>query len=200
MKWTLAPIPFSRSCWINSDRSISSRSNFNRSAYRCQEWRQDGLRVGQLYLVEIPQELVVESSLSVSGFNEMFLLAQLMNANSRLNVTEIVLESTLDNLVVPIALFRIAVPRVFADTMQTQDTHLFEQSFLMGGHHPTFSGCQILRGIEAEDDGIAESPACRIPSTDRESPVVRANRVGGILHNRQTAFAGQFPDRFHIAS
>jgi hypothetical protein len=108
-----------------------------------------------------------------------------MNANGRLNVTEIVFESTLDNLVVPITLFRIAVPRVVADTVQTQDTHLFEQRFLMGGHHPTLSGCQLPRRIEAEDYSIAESPA-RVPCTDREPPVVSANSVGCVLHNGQT--------------
>ena len=43
---------------------------------------------------------------------------KLVDADGGLNVTQVIFETTFRNLIVPVAFFRVSVPRIFANSVQ----------------------------------------------------------------------------------
>src|SRR5579883_1922181 len=126
-------------------------------------------------------------------------LPQLMNADRRLDIGEVVFESGCDNLVVPIPVFGVPVPGVLAYAVEAEDLHLVVK-ILVGGHdHSSLARCQILCGIEAEADCVAPIAGLGVSFPDGPSLVTGANCMSRILDNVETVLARQPPYGIHVA-
>ncbi len=102
-------------------------------------------------------------------------LAQLPQPERRLDVGHVVLEARDQYLVEPAAALVVALPGVAAHAVQT-DHPRPRQELRIGREHPAFASREILRGVEAEGDGIALA-------ADRSPLVAGRQRVGRVLDN-----------------
>ena len=67
------------------------------------------------------------------------------------------------------------------------------------GDHASFTGGQVLRGIETERHGIAGSRGCRGSGADRPAFIAGSGRVRRVFDHVNAVPPGQFPDGFHLA-
>src|SRR4051794_35725274 len=100
-----------------------------------------------------------------------------MDADRRLDVAEVVLESALDDVVLPAAAFRVPVPGITADAVQAEELHPLFQRGIVRGHHPAFAGGEVLRRIEAVDNGVTVPSGRWVAPSDWLSAILRANGV-----------------------
>ena len=89
-----------------------------------------------------------------------------MNADSGLNVTEIVLEAGSDNFVVPTSMLGIAVPGIPAHPMEREYPYSGGERLAERGDHSSLSSSHVLSRVKTEaycvaDAGITAAPmAC----------------------------------------
>src|ERR1700731_2321967 len=108
----------------------------------------------EFQLLQIGKGLLVKSCLARTAVDKTFQLPELMNANSGLNVAEVVLEPVVHHFVIPIAFFVITIPSILTDPMEGEHPHAVQQSLIRSSNHPTFAGRQILGGIEAKSNRV----------------------------------------------
>jgi hypothetical protein len=138
----------------------------------------------RFHLIECFKHGVVVFGICLPDRKEVFLFPELLYSDSRLDIAEVVFKSVLHDFVVPVALFGVAVPRIFADAMEAKNLHPISQCRIVAGDHSSFAGGQILGGVKAEHDGIAGGPGHPITGADGIAAVVSANRMGGILDHK----------------
>src|SRR5262245_35007412 len=68
----------------------------------------------------------------------------------------------------------------------------------MCDNHPPLTGSEILRGVEAEANGVTPVTLLRMTFADRMPLVVRADRMRSIFNYEQTLVAANAPDRIHV--
>src|SRR5437667_8524466 len=147
----------------------------------------------QLDLRDLTERGAIELGVAGPDLDEPLLLAELMNADRRLDVAQVVLEAAPRDLVVPVPRLRIPVPGVPADPVQAQNPHRLLERFAIGGNHPAFAGREVLGGVEAEGHGVAAVARSRIPSPDRRAAIARSNRVRGVFNDMEPMAAAQGP-------
>ncbi len=80
-----------------------------------------------LHLFQAGECSVVHAGVARAPFDELVQLAQLVDAERRLNVAQVVLEAVRQHVVVPGSAFGVAVPRFVADTVQREHPHGLRQ-------------------------------------------------------------------------
>ncbi len=115
-----------------------------------------------------------------------------MNANSRLQIHHVVLETAFDNLVVFVALVAEALPGIFTHAMQAQ--HLDSGRILLVARqdHAAFAGHNVLSRIKAEAAEITKG-------TGLASFVLCFDGVCAILDQLEMMAAGDLADGIHLA-
>src|SRR5262249_37011900 len=144
-------------------------------------------------LRHVSKRVVIKTGAARSLRNELFLFSKLMDSNRGQNVAEIVFKTRLDNLVIPVSVLGIAVPRVLTNSMETQNFHFVEQLLVMSDNHSAFACRQILCRIKAVADGIAAVCANRIAGTDWLASVMRTDSVRRVFDNVQSVFSSKPP-------
>src|SRR4030095_15002666 len=76
-----------------------------------------------LDFLEIRESFRVIRGDALSGFPELVAFLQLFDADGRRNVRQVVLESSVENVVVPRSFLRIAFPGIMAYSMETHHPH-----------------------------------------------------------------------------
>src|SRR5262245_36661085 len=153
----------------------------------------------QLQLFNVSQKLVIQPGLILPHLNKGLLAPQLMDANCRLDVAEVVFESALNHLIVPIAFFGVTVPSVLADTVQAKNAHPLQKGFLVGRHHPTFTRCEVLCSVKTESNYVAATSFGRNPSANRHSLVLGSYGMSRVFNDAKVVTLSQLPDRIHLA-
>ncbi len=117
---------------MNSARSIAQFvQDCSRMANKMPGVPAIGAFLRKLYFLHSRQLFAVQRHQTAARRRKPFQLAELVNADCRLDVSKVVFEPGLEHLVIPFALFRVAVPGVFADAVQAQHPHAFgERGFV----------------------------------------------------------------------
>src|SRR5215469_8331784 len=108
----------------------------------------------QLELVHAGEGIVIDSGVSGTAVKEAFQFMELMNADGGLNVAQIVFEAMRKNIVVPVAVIRVTIPGIVADTVQREHPHGIGEWLAVRNDHAPLAGGHVLSGVETEDHGI----------------------------------------------
>ena len=173
MKWTLAPMALRRSSWISAARSKRSLARLRRGTYRCQAWRLRACRAA----VPIPPcrpARGCRSRRTRANLGEPLDLAKLVDADSRLNVAEVVLEPSGDHL-------RTQLPRSVSSSPCSDRIRIF---FARASRCAvTIPPSPVVRFSVAQKLNTTASLAS-LPAdgrANRAALVAGAHRVGGIF-------------------
>ncbi len=123
------------------------------------------------------------SSVSRTHFNESFQLSQLMYSDSGSNITQIVFKSAGSNFVIPIPVFGVTVPRIFADAVEAKNFHPVVKILPVSNGHAALTRSDIFRGVEAKTDCIALLSGSGETSADLIAFIVCADGMCCILDN-----------------
>src|SRR6266850_2855994 len=119
-------------------------------------------------------------------------LCQLHQADGRLKIRKVVLESRFQHFIKPRSISPIPFPSVAFNTMEAHETHALGSLQVIGGYHSTFAGCQRLGRIKTEAGELADLPHAF-------SPVLRRERVSGIFDDPQLMHSRERVDLVHFA-
>src|SRR5581483_645162 len=146
-----------------------------------------------LKLWKIIEHLLITARITPANFDELLLLAQLVNSDCGLNVCKVVLKTARHYLVIPVAVLAVPIPGVLGDSVEAKRLHVIEKIPAPRGHHSSFSSGEIFGGVEAECDRVAKSGA------DGNQTIVRSYCVRGVLHHEKAMPARKAPDFIHAA-
>src|ERR1035437_5862769 len=143
------------------------------------------------------QRLIVMARVLGAPFDEAFQLAQLMDADRRLDVAQVVFEPRLLHLVIPASILRVAVPGVLADAVQGEQQHSLRQPWRVGCDHAAFTCRHVLSGVKTERHSVASRP--QFSGAYMMAPILRSRGMCGIFNYRKIVPAGKGPDALHVA-
>ena len=118
---------------------------------------------------------------------------QLMQAQRRGDVGQVVFEARRHDLVVPARhLGREAVEGIAVHAVQTHGARALRHRRVTGHQHPAFAGGDGLVGVEAEHRGVA------VERADELAAAGGGQRVRGVFHHLQVAVGRQLEQRSHV--
>src|SRR5262245_16809799 len=126
----------------------------------------------------IAETLTVEFRIILPLLPEPITLLELLDANSRCYICEIVLVAGGKDFIVPRPCRRVPLPGVFANPVEAHDAHPLGPFRILGRRHTTFTGSDRLGRVKGEAGDIANRPDHFPRITSREG-------VGGILDDCQ---------------
>src|ERR1700688_1930526 len=104
-----------------------------------------------LKLFHVGERLVVGLGISGPGFDEGREFSELMNTYGRLQIGKVVFEPCAQHAVVPVPAVGVTIPSVLADAVEAKYPQRFRQFLVVGRHHTTLTGCQVLGGVKTEN-------------------------------------------------
>ncbi len=122
---------------------------------------------------------------------ESFEAPQLVEAERRLDVHHVVLESGNRHVVARASGLREALPGLPVHSVELQERGLLEDGFVLGHDHAPFPGRHVLVGVEGEHRRRREGP-------DPPALVLRADGMRGVLEHGDPAGGGELEDRIEV--
>src|SRR5262249_12510960 len=107
-----------------------------------------------------------------------------MKPQSSLNISHVVLETGLQDLVEPTAGFRVALPGIPAHSMESKPAHANREVGMVRSDHAAFAGSHVFRGVEAEANGAAMG-------SDFLALILGAGSMGGVFNHRNAVPSGE---------
>src|SRR5262249_10285635 len=126
----------------------------------------------QFQIISAAQLAIVSLRLRRPPLHELIQLMKLMNADSRLNIAQVVFEAVGNDVVVPFAVLRVTVPRILAGAVERKDAHALGEFAPPRGEHAPFSRGQVFGGVETEGYGIAGPPAVSRCGSDGAAVII----------------------------
>ncbi len=149
----------------------------------------------RLHFLQSGQAALVYAGVSRAQGMQALDFFELAQADGGLHIAEVVLETGLEHLVIPVPFFGVAVPGVLGDAVQTQHAHALGQGGVVGGDHAALAGGDVLGGVEAE----GRRGAGRAGSSRREAAILSVGGVSGVFNDVQTMALRNLPDFVHAA-
>src|SRR5262249_9994340 len=112
----------------------------------------------ELNLLKIGESFCVIHCDALSSFPELIAFPQLFNPDGSRDIGQIVLESRVENLVIPRTFLGIAFPRVMADSVETHYPHSLSPFRVLCRRHPAFASGDRFGRVEGKTGDIADRP------------------------------------------
>ena len=138
-------------------------------------------------------ERIIVPPVYLLAASEIFIYArELVDAERRLQIRHIVFIARVYHLVMFEPLVGVAAPGAFAHAVKAVHLYLLRPLVVVGGHHSTLAGDDVLRHVKAEAGEVADGP-------DFPPLVHGLYGVGRILYDEQVVVPRDFEERVHVA-
>ena len=118
---------------------------------------------GELDFFELCKSFLVDHGDTLSGLPELVAFLQLFDADGSGNVGQVVLESWIENFVVPGAFLGVTFPGVMADAVETHHSHPLGLFRILRCRHAAFAGRDRLGRVKGKAGDIADRRLLVLP-------------------------------------